>query len=122
MAKCTKCGDKNNPVEAKFCSKCGTALSGGKASTKAKVETTFGNKCSILADLWLSHRTDEDYEDFIEYNDIGLPLAYVLDNQIAVANEESQRFVDETFDLLLESLGIEDEGFEDLQELIDSAE
>jgi NMD protein affecting ribosome stability and mRNA decay len=122
MAKCTKCGDKNNPLEAKFCSKCGTALSKGKASTKAKVETTFGNKCSILADLWLNHRSDEDYEEFIEYNDIGLPLAYVLDNEIAVANEWSKKFVDETFDLLLESLGIEDQGFIDLQELIDPAD
>jgi NMD protein affecting ribosome stability and mRNA decay len=121
MAKCTKCGDKNNPLEAKFCSKCGTALR-GKASTKAKVETTFGNKCSILADLWLNHRSDEDYEEFIEYNDIGLPLAYVLDNEIAVANEWSKKFVDETFDLLLESLGIEDQGFIDLQELIDPAD
>jgi hypothetical protein len=46
----------------------------------------------------------------------------VLDNEIAVANEWSKKFVDETFDLLLESLGIEDQGFIDLYELIDPAD
>lgn len=122
MAKCTNCGDKSNPAGAKFCSKCGTAISASEANLRPKADTTFKNKCIILADLWLNYRLDEDYADFIEYNDIGLPLAYVLENQIAVANDASERFVTETFDLLLSALEIEDQGFEDLQELMDAAE
>lgn len=116
MAKCNSCGEKKNPAEAKFCSKCGTAL-GGK-SNKARIETTFGNKCSILAEIWLNYRADEDFEDFIEYNDVGLPLAYVLDNEIADANEASERFVNETFELLLQRFEIEDEGFESLDDIL----
>lgn len=121
MGQCSKCGDTKNPNEAKFCSKCGTAISAGGANLRPKADTTFKNKCIILADLWLNYRLDEDYEDFFEYNDIGLPLAYALENQIAVANDASEKFITETFDSLLSALEIEDQGFDDLQELIDSA-
>lgn len=120
MAKCSNCGEKKNPAEAKFCSKCGTAL--GSSTGKQVVETLFVNKCSILGELWLNFRDDEDYQDFIEYNDIGLPLAYILDSEIADINDSSVKYIDETFALLLEQLEIEDQGFEDLNELINAAE
>jgi hypothetical protein len=35
---------------------------------------TFDNKISILAELWMNYRDDEELQDFIEYNDLGLPL------------------------------------------------
>lgn len=79
--------------------------------------TTFDNKTAILADLWMNYRGDEEFNDFIEYNDIGLPLAFMLDSGLAKASGESDKFINETFDLLLTSLGIEDEGFETLDDL-----
>lgn len=118
MAKCSKCGETSNPAKAKFCSKCGKEM---KAAAK-KIETSFHNKCYILGELWMNMRDDEDFEDFIEYNDIGLPLAYVLANDIAEPNEKSLEFVNETFHLLLERLEIEDSGFDELHELLDVAE
>jgi hypothetical protein len=81
-------------------------------------ETTFEKKCSILADLWLLHKDDEDFEDFIEYNDLGLPLAYALDNDIIVANEKTVGFIDETFGLLLDGLELKDTGFDSLNEVL----
>jgi ribosomal protein L37E len=120
MAKCNKCGEKGNPAEAKFCSKCGTAIGSASKSSKPTVETTFANKCHILADLWLNYRTDEEFEDFVEYNDIGLPLAYVLENEIADQNDESERFINETFSLLLEKFETEDQGFESIDELLEA--
>lgn len=120
MAKCSNCGDKKNPAEAKFCSKCGTAL--GAVKAEPTVETPFANKCAILGELWLSYRDDEDYEDFIEYNDIGLPLAYILDSKIAEGTSYSENYINETFALLLEKLEIEDQGFDDLDELLSAAE
>lgn len=118
MAKCSKCGETSNPAKAKFCSKCGKEM---KAAVK-KIETSFENKCHILADMWMSMRDDEDFEDFFEYNDLGLPLAYVLENEIALPNKKSREFVDETFRLLLDALEIEDSGFEELDELLNMAE
>lgn len=80
--------------------------------------THFSNKVSILADLWINYRSDAEFEDFLEYNDIGLPLAYLLDNEIVKPTESAERFIEETFDLLLAGLEIEDTGFEYLDDLL----
>jgi hypothetical protein len=80
--------------------------------------TSYTDKCSILAELWLNYRNDEEFQDFIEYNDLGLPLAYAIDNNIVKSTEMAQRFVEETFDLFLASLEVEDEGYESLDELL----
>ena len=84
--------------------------------------TTFQDKASILADLWLNYRNDEQFTDFIEYNDIGLPLAYAIDNEIVKTTDIATRFIEETFALLLAGLDIEDTGFEVLDDLLASAE
>ena len=45
--------------------------------------TPFSSKCEILGELWLKYRADyPDLEDFIEYNDLGLPIAYAIANDI----------------------------------------
>ena len=80
--------------------------------------TNYTDKCSILAELWLNYRSDEEFQDFIEYNDLGLPLAYAIDNDIVKSSEMAQRFVEETFDLFLASLETEDTGFDNLDDLL----
>ena len=80
--------------------------------------TTFDNKCLILSDLWLNYRSDEQFEDFITYNDMGLPLAYALSEGIVKGTDTSTKFIDETFDLLLAGLSIEDTGFESLDDVL----
>jgi hypothetical protein len=68
--------------------------------------------------LWLSYRNDEQFQDFIEYNDLGLPIAYAIDNSIVKSTEMAQRFVEESFDLFLASLEVEDTGFDSLDDLL----
>lgn len=84
---------------------------------KTVEQTSFGNKCEILGDLWLNYREDEEFKDFIEYNDIGLPLAYIIANHIVQTTPVAEKFVNETFDLLLSGMGVEDTGFESLDDL-----
>jgi hypothetical protein len=84
--------------------------------------TNYTDKCSILAELWLNYRSDEEFQDFIEYNDLGLPLAYAIDNSIVKSTEMAQRFVEESFDVFLASLNVEDTGFENLDDLLALAE
>ncbi len=79
--------------------------------------TAYTDKCSILAELWLNYRSDEQLTDFVDYNDLGLPIAYAIDNDIVRSTEMAQRFVEETFDLLLASLKVEDTGFETLDSI-----
>lgn len=84
--------------------------------------TTYSNQCIILADLWLNFRDDAEFQDFIDYNDIGLPIAYAIANGIVESTEIAERFVNETFDLLLSGLGIDDDGFEELDDLLGYSE
>lgn len=81
-------------------------------------ETTFENKCDILADFYIEYKGDSQFSDFFDYNDLGLPLAYALSSKIVLPTELSTSFIVETFDLLLEVLGIQDTGFETLQDIV----
>jgi hypothetical protein len=84
--------------------------------------TDFSNKISILAELWMNYREDDHLDDFMEYNDLGLPMAYLLMNEIVLPSEQSALYIDETFDLLLNALSVEDKGFESLDELLAAAD
>lgn len=86
--------------------------------------TEFDQRCKILADLWLNYRGDEGFEGFIEYNDLGLPLAYMLDAKIVKPDSElCTGFINETFELLLAALDLEEDfGFGLLDEMLNSIE
>lgn len=82
--------------------------------------TDFFIKCEILGDLYQNYR--EDFKDFIEFNDLGFPLAYFNSQGLALPSVDGVRFIEETWDLLLTELNVEDEGFQDLSHLLTSAE
>jgi hypothetical protein len=83
--------------------------------------TPFSNKAAILAEVWMNYRSDEDFQDFVEYNDLGLPLAYAIAENIIPATDRAKRFIEETFDILLAGLNLEDEGFETLTAILEKA-
>jgi hypothetical protein len=80
--------------------------------------TNFLNKTSILAELWMNYRDDEGLQDFVEYNDLGLPLAYFLYNELVLPTKQSEIYIEETFSLLVAALDVEDVGFESLDEML----
>jgi hypothetical protein len=84
------------------------------------IVTEFYNKLDILTELWTNYRDDDELKDFIEYNDLGLPMAYLLFYEMVSPNEKSELYINETFDSLLAFLGKEDKGFEDLSHLFNS--
>jgi hypothetical protein len=83
--------------------------------------TNFLNKTSILAELWMNYRDDEGLQDFVEYNDLGLPLAYFLYNELVLPTKQSEIYIEETFGLLVAALEVEDTGFESLDEMLGEA-
>lgn len=84
--------------------------------------TNFSNQASILADLWINFRGEKEFSDFIEYNDIGLPLAYYIHTDLVTPTEEAERFVEETFNLLCSALGVDIDGeYESLNQMFDIA-
>ena len=83
------------------------------------METSFDNKCFILSELWLNYRNEVDFQDFIRYNDIGLPLSFMIAEGIVDnPTEAAKSFVTEAFDLFITALGITDTGFETLNDVL----
>jgi hypothetical protein len=73
----------------------------------------------------MNYRLDTEFKDFIEYNDIGLPLSYFISEGIVESTPMAEKFINETFDILLKAMNVEDAGFEtldDLFEIVDSRE
>jgi hypothetical protein len=83
--------------------------------------TDIESKCRILGKLWMDYRDDSEFVDFIEYNDLGLPMAYLVDSDLVKMTNKGEIFVEETFELFLQSLKIEDAGFTDLEEVLEAA-
>lgn len=81
--------------------------------------TDLLGKAEILADLWMSYRNDQQFSDFIEYNDLGLPLSYAFVNDLIKITQSGEALLNETFELLLEALNVEDTGFVSLDDLLD---
>ena len=81
--------------------------------------TPFEVQCNILADLWMNYRGDMDFEDFLEYHDVGLPAAWLISEELCNPGDRLKAMIDETFMLLLKALEIEsDTGFESLDDLL----
>ena len=82
--------------------------------------TTFENKCAILSDLWLNYKDEAELRDFVEYNDLGLPLAYLIHTDLVSVKESAVSYIDETFNLLCEGVGVDLDGeYESLNELME---
>jgi len=78
----------------------------------------FADKAGILGQLWIEFRDDEDFKNFTEYNDIGLPMAYFqahgLVKELTPLGED---MVSETFSMLIDLLDVTEEEIEGFDEI-----
>lgn len=81
--------------------------------------TTFENKAVILGQLWINYKGEDEWSDFVEYNDLGLPLAFAFAEGIINHTPTLEQYINETWALFLEGLGAEDTGFEDITDLLE---
>lgn len=82
-------------------------------------KTTIEKRCNILSELWMEYRNEVEFQDFIAYNDLGLPLAFMLDEGLVNPTSRSTLMINETFDLFLATLGREeDEGYDSLDDML----
>jgi hypothetical protein len=84
--------------------------------------TDFSDVCNILGELFSQYKEDKDFKDFIEFNDLGLPLAYLTRENLAVPSDDGARYIMETWEIFLHGLRLEDTGFSDLDSVLDSAD
>ena len=80
-------------------------------------------KLQILSDVYLNYRDADEFKEFAEYNDLGLPLAHLVASGLASLETEGFVYVSETYDLLVDAMGLpEDYEYESLEEMIDLME
>lgn len=73
----------------------------------------YADKTGILGQLWIDYREDENFSLFMEYNDIGLPLSYVVaEGLVPALTELGEDYVDETIDMLFKLLEISEQEVE----------
>jgi hypothetical protein len=80
-------------------------------------QTDFESKALILGQLWVNFKIDDEWSDFMEYNDLGLPLAFAFAEGIINHTPTLEQYINETWDLFIEALDIEDEGFARLEDI-----
>jgi hypothetical protein len=85
------------------------------------METDFDNQCTILGALYSNYGQDPEFEDFVTYNDVGLPLAYLRSEGLSIPTDDGVRYIQETWELFLGGLGIEDTGFENIDEVFEAS-
>lgn len=80
--------------------------------------TDFNTKCEILSEFYEGFKTDPKFSDFFEYNDLGLPLAFMIEAKIVESTPVAESYINETFELFCEALDLDsDEEFESLDEM-----
>jgi hypothetical protein len=79
--------------------------------------TELPNKCAILGQLYADYQDDEDFKEFIEFNDLGLPLAYMISENLCGLTSDGEKYITETWKLFLDFLILKDRDFESLDEV-----
>ena len=71
-------------------------------------KTAFSKKCEILGSMWLFYRDNEDndqvFKDFFRWADIGMPLAYMVWENMARPTADGKKNVEAAWNMLCEIL------------------
>jgi len=78
----------------------------------------YADKTGLLGQLWIDYRDDENFSLFMEYNDIGLPLSYVVaEGLVPELTKLGEDYVDETIVMLFKLLEITEQEVEMLDKI-----
>jgi hypothetical protein len=84
------------------------------------MSTPIENQTTILADVWMEYRDTGDFDNLIEYGDLGFPLAYAITNGIVKTTGQAEEMIQELWQLFLGTIDIEDTGFDSLDDILNS--
>lgn len=75
----------------------------------------IADKAAILSDFWAGYRGDPEWQDFMQYNDLGLPLAESIAGGLVLElTPAGEDMINETYILLCNRVGIDtEENFDD---------
>jgi hypothetical protein len=76
------------------------------------------DKAGAVGQLWIEFRNDEDFEEFMEYNDLGCPMAYmVAEGLIEELSPVGEEMITETFDMFINLLDVTYEELDTLEDV-----
>jgi hypothetical protein len=78
----------------------------------------FADKTGILGQLWIDFRDDENFSAFMDYNDIGVPMAYYLaEGLVTSLTPLGEQYVEESIDMMFKLLEITEAEVDGLEEI-----
>lgn len=78
----------------------------------------FADKTGILGQLWIDFRDDETFSAFMDYNDIGVPMAYYLaEGLVPSLTPLGEQYVEESLDMMFKLLNITEAEIDELDEI-----
>jgi len=80
-------------------------------------------KAEIIFEFINNYSIDEAFKDFFDYNNLGVPMAVMIVNDLVILNEGGVQVLDETWESLCENLNDADADYdyESLNELIEKS-
>jgi len=76
-------------------------------------------KAEIITQFTAEYISNRDYQDFFDYNDLGVPIAVALKGNFVTLTSEGEKLFNETYSQLCKLFDAdENEEYEDLDELI----
>lgn len=115
---CTECG-LSQDSNSKFCESCGQKQY--TTPTEPPIhKTTLENQIFLLAEFMASEDSKHEYFlEFVEWSDLGLPLAVLLERGIVERSNAADEMIQNTWKEFLRVLGHDaDQGFECLIDAI----
>jgi len=77
-------------------------------------------KATILVEFIQANFSEPKFEEFFDYNDLGLPLAVSIENDLCVLNDKGTEVLNETYRLMLEEYGASHEKYyKSLDEIVE---
>ena len=67
----------------------------------------FSDKAGVIGQLWIEFRNDEDFSAFMDYNDLGCPMAYMMaEGLIKELTPIGEEMITETFKMFLDLINL----------------
>ena len=80
------------------------------------------DKAILLVEFIQANFTNPKFNEFFDYNDLGLPLAVAFENDLCTLNDRGTEVLNETYDLMLEEYGADkDNTYETLDDIIEDS-
>lgn len=76
------------------------------------------DKAGILVEFITAEFSNPLYEDFFNFNDLGIPLAVAVDADLCVLTDDGKDVLNETYELLCNELGIDNKDYDSYDDML----